>query len=120
MPELEPKDAMAALQRGLRLPPRTTINVLKVSMKQQNPWYFVKATSSSKNYIGTGWINSLALTGQVQFDVSQLAKKQAEVEDRLKNKYENELAKKYGLTHKQLESINIEGLENNWPLPEEK
>ena len=120
MPELEPKDAMAALQRVLKLPPRTTIKVLKIAMKQQNQWYFVKATSPSKNYIGTGWINSLALTGQLQFDVSQQAKQQTELEDLLKNKYENELAKKYGLTHKQLESINIEGLENNWPLPGEK
>lgn len=117
MPELEPKDPMTALKKVLRVPSRTTIKILKIAMKGQTSWYYVTATNTFGTYIGTGWINSIALTGQLQVDVKQQAKKQGELEDLLKDKYESELAKKYGLTHKQLESINIEGLENNWPLP---
>jgi len=116
-PELEPADPMAALQRIQRLPLRTTIKVLRVAMKQQTPWYFVEATSPSKSSLGSGWINGAALMGQGQVDPEQQLKKQAELENRLKDKYEDELAKKHGLAREQLEKISTEGLEKDWPFP---
>lgn len=43
--------------------------------------------------------------------------KQAELQDILNEKYENELAKKYGLTRKQLDEIAVEGLIKDWSFP---
>lgn len=115
MPELEPADPMAAIEKVQRLPPLVTIKILKVVMKQQTPWYFIEATSPSKLSLGSGWINSVALIGQV--DLKEQLQKQVELENRLINKYKDELRKKYGLTAEQLEKISSEGLEKNWPFP---
>jgi len=117
MPELEPTDPMAALQRMRRLPPRTTIKVLKVSTKDFKPWYFVAARSPSRSSLGTGWINSTALKWQAQVDPKQQLEKQGELENRLIDKYENELAKKYGLTLEQLKEIALESVTKDWPFP---
>ena len=117
MPELESADPMAALQKMRRLPPQVTIKVLRVAMKQQTRWYFVEATSPSKISLGSGWINSIALMGQGRVDPKQQLEKQAELENRLKEKYEDELAKEYGLTREQLEKISLEGIEKDWPFP---
>lgn len=117
MPELEPTDPMAALQKMRRLPPRTTIKVLKVSTKDFKPWYFVAARSPSRSSLGTGWINSTALRWQAQVDPKQQLEKQGELENRLIDKYENELAKKYGLTLEQLKEIALEGVTKDWPFP---
>jgi hypothetical protein len=117
MPELEPAEPMTALQRMRRLAPQTTIKVLTVARKHQTPWYFVEAKSPSKDSLGSGWINSVALMGQSQVGPKEQLEKQAELESRLKDKYEDELAKKYGLTREQLEKISIEGIEKDWPFP---
>ena len=117
MPELEPTDPMAALQRMRRLPPRTTIKVLKVSTKHFNQWYFVEARSPSISSLSTGWINGTALRWQGQVDPKQQLEKQGELENRLIDKYKNELAKKYGLTLEQLKEIALEGVTKDWPFP---
>lgn len=44
-------------------------------------------------------------------------KKNAELMHRLEEYYKNELAKKYRLTHKQLEEISMEGITKDWPFP---
>jgi hypothetical protein len=44
-------------------------------------------------------------------------KKREKLAKELIAKYQNELAKKYGLTRKQLEEIKDEGLQKSWPLP---
>ena len=117
MPELEPVDPTAALKKMRRLPPLTTIKVLRVAVKQQSSWYFVEATSPSKFSLGSGWINGVALMGQGQVGLKEQLKKQAELENRLKDEYEDKLAEKYGLTREQLERISIEGIEKDWPFP---
>ncbi|MCK4326690.1 hypothetical protein KAW55_08050 [bacterium] len=115
MPELEPADPMAALQKMRRLPSGATIKVLRVVKKHQTPWYFVKATSPSKPSLGSGWINSIALIRQGDFE--EQMEKQSELEDRLIDKYKDELAKKYGLTREQLVKIVVEGAKKHWPFP---
>jgi len=117
MPELEPADPMAALQRMRRLPPRTTIKVLKLAMKRQTQWYLVEAKSPSKASLGSGWINSIALIGQAQVDSMKQMEKQFELESRLKDNYKNKLAKKYGLTCEQLDEITTEAFAEDWPFP---
>lgn len=43
--------------------------------------------------------------------------KREKLSDELMNKYRNQLAKKYGLSRKELDEIRHEGLEKSWPLP---
>ena len=120
--ELEPPDPTAPTKIRW-LPPQTTIKVLKVVEKQQTLWYFVVARSPSKAFLGSGWIWSVALIRQLQVDrTEQLEQvgKRVELEDRLRDKYKDELAKKYGLTRKQLKEITIEGIEKDWPFPKEE
>lgn len=116
MPELDPTDPMAAYLRIRKLDPRTTIKVLKVSTKHSNPWYFVEARSPSRYSLGTGWINSIALRRQGQVDFKQQVEKQHKLKNRLIDKHNNELAKKYGLTREQLEQICLEGMMERWPF----
>ncbi|MBA7667127.1 hypothetical protein ES703_75212 [subsurface metagenome] len=117
MPELEPADPMEAIGRMRKLPPRTTIKVLKVAIKRQTPWYFVEARSSSRTLLGKGWINSIALIGQDQSAARKRIEEQIDLERKLNDKYKNELAKKYGLTLEQLKEIALEGVTKDWPFP---
>ena len=117
MPGLEPADPMAALQRMRKLPPRTTIKVLKVTTKRQTPWYFVEAKSPSKASLGSGWINSIALMGQSQVETKRQMRKLNELWDKLQDEYEKEIAKEYGLTRKQLDEITTEAFAKDWPFP---
>jgi hypothetical protein len=117
MPELEPADPLAALRKIRRLPPGTTIRVLKVGMKLQTPWYFVEAEEPFRDIPIYGWINSIALMGQSQIDPKEQLKKQLELEDKLNDKYKDKLAKKYGLTREQLLEISAEAFVKDWPFP---
>lgn len=117
MPELEPADPIAAIERIRTLPPRTIIKVLTVSTKGSKPWYFVEARSRSKGLIGKGWVNSTALIGQAQVDFKKQIAKQIQLQERLIERYENKLAGKYHLTRKQLEEIGTEGETKDWPVP---
>ncbi len=117
MPEMEPADPIAALERMRYLPPRTSIKVLRVVIKSSSPWYFVEATSSLGYSLSSGWVNSFALMGQGQTNPKEQMNKQCELMHRLDNKYEGEVAKKYGLTLEQLKEIALEGLTKDWPFP---
>ncbi|GAF81256.1 unnamed protein product, partial [marine sediment metagenome] len=117
MPELEPADPIAAIERIRTLPPRTIIKVLTVSTKWSVPWYFVEARSRSRGLIGKGWVNSTALIGQAQVDFKKQIAKQMQLRKRLIERYENKLAGKYHLTRKQLEEISKEGVTKDWPTP---
>ncbi len=117
MPELEPADPMAAMQRVLRLPPRTSIKILGVGMKQQTLWYSVEATSPSKSSSAGGWINSITLMGQGPVDTNQQLEKQVELEKHAREKHEKDIAKKYGLTLEQLHEIYLEGIVKDWAFP---
>lgn len=117
MPELEPADPMAALREMRSLPSFTTIKVLKTAMRGPILYYFVEATDPSGAPLSYGWVNSMALMGQER--VVEHGKRQREKRDqlqsRLRDKYKEELGKKYGLTHDQLKEISIEGQEKYWP-----
>ncbi len=118
MPELEPKDAIEAISKIKRLPAGTSIEVVKVAKIESTKWYNVKAKVPSRNVIETGWINSIALIGQVKVDFEEQLNKQGELSEKMKNKYEGEISKKHGLTREQLKQILNEGGEKDWPLPE--
>jgi uncharacterized membrane protein YkoI len=116
MPELDPIDPTEALKKIKRLAPGTTIKVEKIAEKWGTIYYFVEA-SNSKRYIGSGWINSIALIGQSQVDPQEQSQKQADLMEQLEDKYKDELAGEYGLTREQLGKIALEDLDKGWPLP---
>ena len=62
MPELDPTDALAAIEGTLYLPPGTTVQILAVNRTESRPWpwYKVKVV---KNQVA-GWINAAALLRQ--------------------------------------------------------
>jgi len=66
MPFHSPDDPMAAIQQMKYIPKNGRFKVLKVYYKEKNnPWYKVTAFNQSMEEIGTGWINSTALLGQI-------------------------------------------------------
>ena len=64
MPELNPSDPIAAMNKMKDLTPESRITILSVKSKSNTPWYEVKAFDKNHKAIGTGWVNSTALIGQ--------------------------------------------------------
>ena len=58
MPEFEPSDPLAAIEKALVLPVGAVIEIISMKMKRFYPWYQVNSLGR------TGWINSIALAGQ--------------------------------------------------------
>ena len=108
---------MSDLTRIRELPPGTVIQILGRAERDFAPWYRVKARTASGASIGTGWINSVALIGQVKVDVEKQLRKQVTFEGPLLKKQKEELARKYGVSLEQLEDIGMEGITKHWPMP---
>jgi len=117
MPEVQPTDPLAALQRVKYLPPGTRITIVSEAARNNTPWYEVRASSPSGRPLGRGWINSLALRGQSGFDPRANITKRAALVLDLDKKYKAEIAKRYGITEEQLRAISLEGIKKNWPIP---
>lgn len=64
MPELNPSDPIAAMNKIIELKPKSRIKILSVNSISNTPWYEVKAFHQNNKAIGSGWINSNALIGQ--------------------------------------------------------
>ena len=64
MPEIEPADPLAALQRMKQIPKGGAFKISEIRKKGTSPWYRVVAIDQNKKRIGDGWINSTALLGQ--------------------------------------------------------
>lgn len=65
VPERHPTDPLRATALIRSMPAGTSISVLSVDRSDQsNPWYCVRAASSSGIALGDGWVNSTALIGQ--------------------------------------------------------
>lgn len=108
MPELDPVDPLEAMKDVRRLSSKSTIKVLKVTNDNSGAkWYFVEATDSSENFLGSGWINSIALLGHDRIEMEQF-------EDSLKQYYRNVVLEKYEITGIQLDAIMAEGKAENW------
>lgn len=112
MPELEPADPIAALSNIKEIPIGGTVKIIKITIKENTPWYYVDAQG-----IGEGWINSVALIGQFEKEEMEQLDNQLELERTLTEKYKKEVAKEYSLTDEQLQQISIEGVKKNWPMP---
>ena len=91
MPELEPVDPTEALQRIRQLAPGTQITVLRVEQKNSSPWYEIRALSSARGALGSGWINSIALMGQSTIDPKIQLGRQFKKESELTEKYKVEI-----------------------------
>ena len=64
MPEVEPADPMAALEKVKRIPVGGAFKILGIRMKDETPWYKVCAITADKKHIGIGFISGVALLGQ--------------------------------------------------------
>ncbi len=64
MPEFDPSDPIAAINKMKELVAGSRITILVTKDKNGTPWYEVNATDKKGNKIGKGWINSTALIGQ--------------------------------------------------------
>lgn len=64
MPELEPADPLAAIQRMKQIPKGGAFKIHEVRKKGTSPWYRVVAIDQNMKNIGAGWINSTALLDQ--------------------------------------------------------
>jgi hypothetical protein len=117
MPELEPIDPMEALQRIKQLAPGTQITILRVEQKNSAPWFEIRALSSARGALGSGWINSIALMGQSTIDSKIQLGRQFKKESELTEKYKAEIEKRYGISKELLQEISLEGLKKNWPMP---
>jgi hypothetical protein len=120
MPELDPEDPIAALQLVKQLAPGASIYVRRVAHKELEAWYYVEAKSASGASLGVGWINSTALIGQSHMNTPEQTAKRGVYEDSLNEKYKQQVAKKYHVTTGQVDAIESEGIEKDWPSPEEK
>jgi hypothetical protein len=117
MPELDPADPMAAIQRMRQLPAGSRIHIQAVARKHGSPWYQVRASSRSGSSLGSGWINGTALSGQSSADPKVQLRKQGDLMDTLTKKYEQEIGARHSLTQEQLDQISVEGISKNWPMP---
>ena len=64
MPELNPSDPIAAMNKMKELTAESRIKILSVKSKSNTPWYEVNAFDKSDKSVGKGWVNSTALIGQ--------------------------------------------------------
>lgn len=64
MPELNPFDPIAAINKMKELAPESRIEILSVKSKSNTTWYEVIAFDKSDKLVGSGWVNSTALIGQ--------------------------------------------------------
>jgi len=71
MPELNPVDPIAAVERMVDLPGGSRITVREVRFQGGTPWYRVDAHAADGNSLGSGWVNSIALIGQDVRKVSE-------------------------------------------------
>ncbi len=69
MPEFEPSgiaDILDALRRVRTLPLRSSIVVKRIRMNGATPWYYVQAFDQNDRPVGEGWINDVALWGDIE------------------------------------------------------
>ena len=97
---------------GINLPAGTKIQIIKTKSDGGWRWCFIKVNGTDVS----GWTTSVNLSEQVQDSKARLEKK-VDLEQKLREKYSKDLAKKYGLSEKQVSDIGVEGLTKDWPFP---
>lgn len=117
MAELESADAIESIGKIRRLPAGTLIRVKRVAKKNFTPWYEVDVMTGDGTPSASGWINSIALTGQAQEDMKAQLQKQGTLQSQLQAKYEGEFFKKHSLSEEQWKAIITEAHEKDWPFP---
>lgn len=64
MPSFDPVDPVAAVAAVVQLPPGAQVVVREVRLRDGTPWYRVEANGIDQELLGTGWVNSTALSNQ--------------------------------------------------------
>lgn len=117
MPEMEPEDPMEALAKVKEISAGVSVEVVAVSKdKHGTRCYGVRLMGGDESEIASGWINSIALIGQMKFDRKVQLKQQSSLFEHLKKQYEDALGRELGLTEEQFDEISSEGLDKYWPF----
>jgi len=90
------------------------IRVLQVRMDGSTPWYYVKVSWQGSDEETTGWVNSIALTGQVATYWWEEQKKREKHRCQRESEVDQQIIAKYGLTQRQLKEIVSEGERERW------
>jgi len=85
-------------------------------MKDRTPWYYGKTENPRLVSSDSGWVNSIALIGQLQLDLHAQLIKQEEFRNQLVEDRTDRIAQKYHLTRDQLNSISVEAFQKDWPI----
>lgn len=65
MPDFDPDDPLNAITRIEKIREGDTFVVTSINRRSPNPWYFVETTGKESAMVRKGWINSVAMKGQV-------------------------------------------------------
>jgi hypothetical protein len=113
----EPTDAITAIKQLRTIPADVEIRIQKVydSKGTHSRWYSVDCFEG-KRLLGSGWINSHALSGQSKTDWKEQLDLQSEREEMLANNLKNQVSVGTDLSREVLDAIEEEGIEKNWPF----
>jgi hypothetical protein len=66
MPELQPNNVQEAMNTVRTIYPGSVVLVKRVTMSNRIPWFEVDVLAKGRGVVASGWINGLALEGQMQ------------------------------------------------------
>lgn len=109
---------MVGMRELIQLEPGTSIRVKELKKEGSFTKYYRVEARPKRGRKVTGWIDLTALMWQSPVDGKAQMEKQAELMNKLQERYDRELAEEYGLTRDHLTQIAVEAWEKGWPMPE--
>lgn len=106
-----------SLEAAIQLPSSTQILVSSTQRNRGTTWYLVEARTAEGDFLGTGWINGIALLGQTYQSTLEQIQSNRQIQENLQADELNRIAGENNLTLDQLHQISVEGLSKNWPFP---
>jgi hypothetical protein len=116
----EPTDPLMSLKQMRTIPARAYIRIEKVYQSKRSiatHWYAVDCLNQQKQYLGSGWVNSMALMGQGNIDIKRQLELQSIREEELREERKSAISQELNISRELLDELEKEGLEKNWPLP---
>jgi hypothetical protein len=99
------------------VPERSTIRILDKRESPDNIIFCATMLNSPGRQTMIGWVEGSSLLEATGVDPSDLFSKVSDLQDELKTKYEEQIARKYNFTRFHTGQIDREGFRKNWPYP---
>ena len=99
------------------VPERSTIRILDKRESPDNIIFCATMLKSPGRQTMIGWVEGSSLLEATGVDPSDLFSKVSDLQDQLKTKYEEQIARKYNFTRFHTGQIDREGFRKNWPYP---